>query len=64
MDDRDFLGYFNQLGSQKVDTLKLASNNIVNTLLALDSKGGKNVNEASDDKVKVKAQKSLREKYS
>ena len=38
MDDKDFLGYFTQLGSKNTLDVKKASNNIVATLLALDTK--------------------------
>ena len=61
MDDRDFLGYFTELGSKNTTTLKQASNNIVSTLLALDSKTGKTVVkpsiEDSDDDEKVAKEK-------
>lgn len=36
MDDKDFLSYFRDLGSQKVDVIKKASTNIMTTLLAID----------------------------
>ena len=54
MDDRDFLGYFTQLGSKNTPSLKQAANNIVSTLLALDSKTGRKASMdsvTSDDKV-------------
>jgi len=54
MDDRDFLGYFSQLGSQDVQRVKQASNDIVSTLLALDSKIGRKASmdsQASKDAV-------------
>jgi hypothetical protein len=42
MQDKDFLGYFAQLGPQSsVTELKQASANIVNTLLAVATTAGK-----------------------
>lgn len=52
MDDRDFLSYFDKLGSQNVDAIKSASNNIVSTLLTLDSKMGRKASMDEDNKVK------------
>lgn len=63
MDDRDFLGYFTKLGNPKVDGLKQAANNIVNTLLALESKMGRKASIDSSDKTKQKVEESLRKKY-
>jgi hypothetical protein len=37
MEDKDFLGYFNNFGDKNIEVLKNSANNIVNTLLALDS---------------------------
>jgi hypothetical protein len=37
MDDKDFLGYFTLLGNKNTPDVKKASNNIVATLLALDT---------------------------
>lgn len=67
MDDRDFLGYFTELGSKNATNLKQAANNIVSTLLALDSKTARKASmdsAASDDKVAKKAKESLKKKYS
>ena len=50
MNDRDFLGYFNQLGSKNIQNVKQASNNIVSTLLALDTKVGRKASvDAADE---------------
>ena len=67
MDDREFLGYYTKLGSSKVNEIKLASGNIVSTLLALDSKVGRKASTDSADKVdkvKQKVEESLKKKYS
>jgi len=64
MEDRDFLDYFTQLGSPKVDLIKSASSNIVSTLLALDSKVARKGSADSNDKVRQKAENSLKKKYS
>jgi len=65
MDDRDFLGYFDKLGSPKVDIIKSASGNIVSTLLTLDSKMGRKASmDSAENKVKQKVEESLRKKYS
>ena len=56
MDDKDFMGYFTQLGNQNTEKLKQASTNIVSTLLALDSKmGRKSSMDLEESKVKEKA---------
>ena len=63
MNDRDFLGYFNQLGSKNIQNVKQASNNIVSTLLALDTKVGRKASmDATDEKemkIKQKAEESI-----
>lgn len=41
MEDKDFLGYFSELGNKDVQKVKTAANNIVGTLLALDTKLGR-----------------------
>ena len=68
MNDRDFLGYFNQLGNKNTQNVKQASNNIVTTLLALDTKVGRKASmDAADEKelkIKQKAEESIRKKYS
>jgi hypothetical protein len=64
MDDKDFLGYFTQLGIQNKSKIKLASSNIVSTLLALDSKMGRKVSmDIEESKEKDKAEASLKKKY-
>ena len=65
MDDREFLGYFTRLGSQEVQRVKQASNDIVSTLLALDSKIGRKVSvdsSASKDKDLDKKQSKIKQK--
>jgi len=73
MDDRDFLGYFSQLSNQDAPKLKQASNDIVSTLLALDSKIGRKASmdsqaskdaEKKQNKIKQKAEDSIKQKYS
>lgn len=51
MDDKDFLSYFSQLGNKSQTEVKTASNNIVATLLALDTKPMRKMSaqEASSD---------------
>ena len=64
MDDKDFLGYFTQLGNSNTDKIKIASSNIVSTLLALDSKVVRKVSmDAVETKEKERAEKSLKKKY-
>lgn len=68
MDDKDFLNYFSQLGNKNVDSVKQASNNIVSTLLALDTKVVRRASMDSlqdDDDVaaKGKVESSIRAKY-
>lgn len=64
MDDKDFLGYFTQLGNQNTDKIKSASSNIVSTLLALDSKMGRKVSmDLEETKEKERAEATLKKKY-
>lgn len=63
------MGYFGKLGSPNVVVVKQASNNIVSTLLALDTKVGRKASmdsEGSEEesKVKQKAEEALKKKYS
>ena len=65
MDDREFLGYFSRLGNQDVQRVKQASNDIVSTLLALDSKIGRKASaddSASKDKDLDKKQSKIKQK--
>ena len=48
MQDKDFLGYFTQLGSSSISELKQASLNIVNTLLASTTTVGKKAKEIDE----------------
>jgi hypothetical protein len=73
MEDKDFLGYFNQLGNKNPQDVKKASNNIVATLLALDTKPVRKMSahSASSDseeeeskKITNKVQSALKKKYS
>jgi hypothetical protein len=53
MQDKDFLGYFGQLGPQSSHAeLKQASANIVNTLLAVGTTVGKRRASADEDEEK------------
>jgi len=64
MDDKDFLGYFTQLGNSNTEKIKSASSNIVTTLLALDSKMGRKVSmDLEESKEKEKAEAVLKKKY-
>ena len=64
MDDKDFMGYFTQLGNQNTEKVKLASSNIVSTLLALDSKMGRKVSmDIEESKEKEKAEAALKKRY-
>ena len=50
MQDKEFLGYFGQLGPQSNDAqLKQASANIINTLLAASTSVGKRRASSIDD---------------
>ena len=63
MQDKDFLGYFGQLGPQSSNNeLKQASANIVNTLLAVSTAVGKR--RASVDEEEEKQLNALKAKYS
>lgn len=69
MEDKDFLGYFTQLGNKDVLKIKVAANNIVGTLLALDTKVGRKASMDSlalsedAEKAKSKVESALRSKY-
>ena len=66
MEDRDFLKYFTQLGSARIDQIQTASRNIVATLLAIDTTKPKKQDAdetAEEAKTKKKAADSLRQKY-
>ena len=69
MEDKDFLNYFGELGNRDVAKVKQAANNIVGTLLALDTKVGRKASmdsqAASDDadRARSKAESALRSKY-
>lgn len=73
MDDKDFLSYFALLGNKNTPEVKKASNNIVATLLALDTKPMRKMSahEASSDsdeeeskKIANKVQIQMKKKYS
>ncbi len=65
MEDKDFLGYFNNFGDKNIEVLKNSANNIVNTLLALDSNFVRKLSRDSteDALIKQKAENSLKQKY-
>ena len=64
MDDKDFLGYFTQLGNSNTEKIKSASSNIVSTLLALDSKMDRKVSmDLEESKEKEEAEAALKKKY-
>lgn len=54
MDDKDFLGYFNKFGDKNIEVLKSSSNNIVNTLLALDSNFVRKMSKDSSEDALIK----------
>jgi hypothetical protein len=54
MDDKDFLGYFNKFGDKNIEVLKNSSNNIVNTLLALDSNFVRKMSKDSSEDALIK----------
>eukprot|EP00347_Sterkiella_histriomuscorum_P004007 403362109 len=66
MDDKDFLGYFNQLAPPStVDQIKAASSKIVSTLVAIGQVGGRKASTDSSSQTKEaeKAEQSLKKKY-
>ena len=64
MEDKDFLGYFGKLGSPStLAETKVASNKIVNTLLALETVAGRKASHDSSSKALEQAEQAIKKKY-
>ncbi len=63
MEDKDFLGYFGKLGPpySTPDQVKVASQKIVNTLVAITTASGRR---QSGDASTLEAEKAIKSKYS